>query len=66
MNSPILGFAYVLFLGGELVLRLINGDCLKEMDVLIAEGVKIDAVIVDLPYGTTCNKKDGTHWIPVL
>ena len=32
---------------------LIQGDCLEEMDRLIKEGVKVDAVITDPPYGTT-------------
>ena len=33
--------------------KLYNGDCLEVMDLLIAEGVKVDAIITDLPYGTT-------------
>ena len=37
-------------------MKLINGDCLEEMDKLIEEGIIIDAIICDLPYGTTaCN-----------
>lgn len=32
-------------------MRLINGDCLKEMDNLIMEGIKVDAIITDPPYG---------------
>ena len=32
---------------------LYNGDCLEVMDRLIAEGIKVDAVITDIPYGTT-------------
>ena len=31
-------------------MRLINGDCLKEMDNLIMEGVKVDAIITSPPY----------------
>lgn len=31
--------------------RLILGDCLVEMDKLIAEGVKVDCVLSDPPYG---------------
>ena len=31
--------------------RLIKGDCLAEMDKLIAEGVQVDAIITDPPYG---------------
>ena len=40
-------------------MRLINGDCLKEMDNLIMEGVKVDAIITDPPYGTTACKWDS-------
>ena len=38
--------------------RLIKGDCLVEMDKLISEGIKVDAVICDPPYGTTSCKWD--------
>ena len=38
--------------GGKMI-KLINGDCLEEMDKLIAQGVKVDAIITDPPYGTT-------------
>lgn len=38
---------------------LYQGDCLAVMDKLIAEGVKVDAVITDLPYGTTACKWDN-------
>jgi len=31
-------------------MKLINGDCLVEMDKLIEQGVKVDAVITDPPY----------------
>ena len=30
---------------------LYNGDCLEVMDRLIEEGVKVDAIITDPPYG---------------
>jgi len=40
-------------------MRLIHGDCLEEMDKLIAEGVKVDAIITDPPYGTTACKWDS-------
>jgi len=36
-----------------------NEDCLKAMDRLIAEGVVVDAIITDLPYGTTACKWDS-------
>ena len=32
---------------------LYHGDCLEVMDKLISEGVKVDAIITDPPYGTT-------------
>lgn len=39
--------------------RLLKGDCLEVMDALIAEGVKVDAIITDPPYGTTACKWDS-------
>lgn len=42
-------------------MQLIHGDCLIEMDKLIAQGVKVDAVICDPPYGTT-----SLHWDSVI
>ena len=39
-------------------IELYKGDCLEIMDKLIAEGVKVDAIIADLPYGTTACKWD--------
>ena len=39
-------------------IKLYKGDCLEIMDKLIAEGVKVDAIIADLPYGTTACKWD--------
>lgn len=38
--------------------KLYNGDCLNVMDDLISEGVKADAIIVDIPYGTVDCKWD--------
>ena len=38
-------------------MTLINGECLSEMDKLIGQGIKVDAVITDPPYGTT-----ACHW----
>lgn len=37
---------------------LIHGDCLEEMDKLIDDGVKVDLVLTDPPYGTTACKWD--------
>ena len=38
---------------------LINGECLEEMDKLIEQGVVVDAIICDPPYGTTACKWDS-------
>lgn len=40
-------------------IQLYHGDCLEVMDQLIQEGVKVDAVITDPPYGTTACKWDN-------
>mgnify|MGYP001205401236 CR=1 FL=1 len=37
---------------------LYKGDCLEVMDQLIADGVVVDAIITDPPYGTTACKWD--------
>lgn len=39
-------------------MRLINGDCLEVMEQLSDEGVKVDLVLTDPPYGTTACKWD--------
>ena len=38
--------------------KLYNGDCLEIMDKLIDEGVKVDCILTDPPYGTTACKWD--------
>ena len=38
--------------------KLYNGDCLTVMKQLISEGVTVDCIITDLPYGTTACKWD--------
>ena len=38
--------------------KLYNGDCLEIMDRLIEEGVKVDCILTDPPYGTTACKWD--------
>ena len=40
-------------------IRLIQGDCLKIMAELIKQGIKVDAIITDPPYGTTTCKWDN-------
>jgi len=41
------------------MINLINGDCLQEMDKLIAQGVKVDAIITDPPYKVTSRGSSG-------
>ena len=38
--------------------KIYNGDCLEIMDRLIEEGIKVDVIITDPPYGTTSCKWD--------
>ena len=45
-------------------MKLYNGDCLEVMDKLIADGVKVDAIITDPPYGTTACKWDSVIPFP--
>ena len=40
-------------------IQLYNGDCLEVMTKLIEQGVKVDAIITDPPYGTTACKWDS-------
>ena len=39
-------------------IKLYNGDCIKVMRGLIDKGVKADAIITDIPYGTTACEWD--------
>ena len=38
---------------------LFNGDCLEVMDMLIESGIKVDAIITDIPYQKTKNIWDS-------
>ena len=40
-------------------IKLYNGDCLDTMGKLIAEGIKIDAIITDIPQEITQNTWDN-------
>ena len=40
-------------------IKLYHGDCLEIMDKLIEQGVKIDMILTDPPYGTTACKWDS-------
>ncbi|MFR9542293.1 MAG: site-specific DNA-methyltransferase [Rikenellaceae bacterium] len=40
------------------MIQLYNGDCLEIMPQLIAEGVRADLILCDLPYGVTSHKDD--------
>ena len=39
--------------------KLYKGDCLEVMDRLIKEGIKVDMILTDPPYGTTACKWDN-------
>lgn len=39
--------------------NLIQGDCLEEMDKLIASDIKVDMILTDPPYGTTACRWDS-------
>ena len=41
------------------MIRLIQGDCIEEMQKLIDDGIKVDMVLTDLPYGITNCKWDS-------
>lgn len=41
------------------VFELYNGDCIEVMQLLIDKGVKVDAIITDIPYGTTACEWDS-------
>lgn len=50
-------------------MKLYMGDCLEIMDKLIAEGIKVDAVITDPPYGINYQsswKIDKTKRLPKI
>ena len=40
-------------------INLYQGDCLEIMDKLIEEGIKVDMILTDPPYGTTACKWDS-------
>ena len=40
-------------------IHLFNGDCLEGMDLMIKNGVTVDAIICDPPYGATACKWDS-------
>lgn len=40
-------------------IKLYNGDCLDIMDKLIQQGIKVDCILTDPPYGTTACKWDS-------
>ena len=42
-----------------MTVKLIQGDCLEEMPKIANDGVKVDLVLADLPYGTTQCKWDN-------
>lgn len=48
------------------MIQLINDDCLKAMDRLIEDSVVVDAIITDVPYGTTKCKWDTVIPFPEM
>lgn len=40
-------------------MKIYKGDCLEVMEKLIEQGVKVDSIITDIPYGTTKNNWDS-------
>ena len=46
------------------MINLIKGDCLEEMDKLIAQGVKVDSIITDPPYGISFMGKKWDYDVP--
>ena len=50
----------------EIMINLINGDCLDEMQKLIDDDVKVDLVLTDLPYNITQCKWDSQIPIPLM
>ena len=40
-------------------IKLYKGDCLEIMDDLINQGIKVDMILTDPPYGTTACKWDS-------
>jgi DNA modification methylase len=47
-------------------MMLIHGECIAEMDKLIEQGIKVDAIITDPPYGTTACKWDSVIPFPEM
>jgi len=45
--------------------KIIHGDCLEIMDKLIEKGVKVDAVITDIPYGVITKTCEWDVVIPL-
>lgn len=43
-------------------MRLINGDCLEEMNKLIQKGVKVDLTVTSPPYDNLRNYEDSLEW----
>lgn len=48
------------------MINLYKGDCLEVMDKIIEQGVKVDAIITDPPYGTTACKWDSVIPMPEM
>lgn len=55
----VLLYNWINYIRGLRMIDLYNGDCLDIMDKLIEDGIKVDAIITDPPYGTTACKWDN-------
>jgi DNA modification methylase len=44
------------------MIELINGDCLEEMDKLIAQGIKVDLTVTSPPYDNLRTYEGSLDW----
>ena len=44
-------------------IKLYNGDCLEIMDKLIEQGIKVDMILTDPPYGKSKWHENNLHFI---
>lgn len=54
--------AYVIRFKGGNMIKLINGECLEEMDRLIDEGIKVDVIIADILFYSNCYLTTASKW----
>ena len=44
------------------MIQLYNDDCLKIMDTLIQQGIKVDSIITDIPYFQVVKNSWDNQW----